>query len=95
VPRVVVPDNAGLHTGGAVKAARRQLAREGISLYVLPPYGPERSEIEPIPRLVKCHDMPERSYTSKGGLRVGVEEGFETRREKLRPKRETQPRPAA
>jgi putative transposase len=94
-PRVVVPGNAGLHTGGAVKAARRQLAREGIFLYFLPPYSPELNEIEPLLRLVKYHDMPERSYASRGGLRVGVEEGFTTRREKLRPKRETQPRPAA
>jgi transposase len=95
VPRVVVLDNAGLHTGGAVKAARRELARAGIYLSFLPPYSPGLNEIEPVLRLVKYHDMPERSYASTGDLRAGVENGFQTRREKLRPKRETQPRPAA
>jgi transposase len=94
-PRVVVLDNAGLHTGGAVRDQRRQPAREGIYLSFLPPYSPELNEIEPVLRLVKYHDLPERSYTSEADLRAGVETGFKTRREKLRPKRETQPRPAA
>jgi transposase len=95
VPRVVVLDNAGLPTGGAVKAARRQLAKEGIFLYFLPPYSPELNEVEPLLRQVKYQEMPERSYSSKGDLRVGVEEGFTRCREKLRPKPAEQPRPAA
>jgi transposase len=71
---VVVLDNAGLHTGGAVRGQRRQLAREGIFLYFLPPYSPELNAIEPVLRLVK-DDMPRRSYTSKGDHRVGSNRG--------------------
>ena len=41
VPRVVVLDNAGIHTSKAVKAARPSLARLGIYLYYLPAYSPE------------------------------------------------------
>jgi hypothetical protein len=36
VPRVVAPDNAGLHASKAVKAARPGLAKLGVFLYYLP-----------------------------------------------------------
>ncbi len=41
VPRVVVLDNASLHTSGVVRRARAGLAAAGIYLYFLPPYSPE------------------------------------------------------
>src|SRR5262249_60222117 len=58
VPRVVVLDNAGLHTGKVVGSARPGLARRGIYLYYLPPYSPELNEIEPVLRQVKYPEMP-------------------------------------
>ena len=95
VPRVVVLDNAGLHTSKVVKAARPGLAKLGIYLYYLPPYSPELNEIEGVFRQVKYHEMPHRSFTSKADLRMGVEDGFKRYSKKLPKKRFTQPRPAA
>jgi len=40
VPRVVVLDNAGIHTSKVVRAARPGLAKLGVYLYYLPPYSP-------------------------------------------------------
>jgi putative transposase len=94
VPRVVVLDNAGLHTKAA-RLARRDLIALGIYLYFLPAYSPELNEIEPVFRQVKYQEMPVRSYTSRAGLREAVVEGFASYRGKLRPKRERKPRPTA
>jgi transposase len=86
VPRVVVLDNAGLHTSKAVKAARPGLAKAGVYLYYLPPYSPELNLIEPVFRQVKHQDIPVRSHTSKADLRQAVESGFETCRRRLQAK---------
>jgi len=94
-PRVVVLDNAGLHTGRVVREARRRLARRGIYLYFLPPYSPELNEIETVFRQVKYHEMPERSHTTRLGLREAVEEGFTGYGRRLRPKHPERLRPAA
>jgi transposase len=95
VPRVVVLDNAGLHTGRVVREARRRLARRGIYLHFLPPYSPELNEIEPVFRQVKYHEMPERSHTTRLGLREAVEQGFTGYGRRLRPKHPERLRPAA
>jgi transposase len=84
VPRVVVLDNAGVHASKEVKGQRRALARAVISLYYLPPYSPELSEVEPVFTQVTYHDIPIRSHTSRAELRVSVEGGFEARRQHLR-----------
>ncbi len=94
VPRVVVLDNAGLHTKAA-RLARRELIGLGIYLYFLPAYSPELNEVEPVFRQVKYQEMPVRGYTSRAGLREAVAEVFDSYRGKLRPKRERIPRPAA
>ena len=86
VPRVVVLDNAGLHTSKAVKAARPGLAKDGVYLYYLPPYSPELNLIEPVFRQVKHHDIPTRSHTTKADLRLAVENGFGTCRRRLQAK---------
>jgi putative transposase len=52
VPRVVVLDNASLHTSKVVRGARRRLAALGIYLYFLPPYASELNEIEAVFRQV-------------------------------------------
>ena len=95
VPRVVVLDNAGIHTSKVVKAARPGLAKLGIYLYYLPAYSPEFNRIEPVFKQIKHHEMPVRSYTSKADLRKAVEEGFDTYRRRLTSKGDKQPRLAA
>jgi putative transposase len=95
VPRVVVLDNASLHVSKVVKAARPALAALGVYLYYLPPYSPELNEIEAVFKQVKHHEIPQRSHTTKEGLREAVEQGFDRYRHKLRPKGANQLRPAA
>ena len=95
VPRVVVLDNAGIHTSKAVKAARPGLARLGVFLYYLPPYSPELNRIEPVFKQVKHHDMPTRSFATRADLRKAVEDGFETYRRRLQAKGDNELRLAA
>jgi transposase len=95
VPRVVVLDNAGIHTSKVVKAARSGLAKQGIYLYYLPAYSPELNRIEPVFKQVKHHEMPVRSYTSKADLRQAVEDGFDNYRRRLAAKGDKEPRLAA
>jgi len=95
VPRVVVLDNAGIHTSKAVKAARPGLAKRGIYLYYLPPYSPELNRIEPVFKQIKHHEIPRRSHKSKSELRASVESGFESYGRKLDPKSVGELRPAA
>jgi transposase len=95
VPRVVVLDNAGIHTSKQIKAERKALSREGIYLYFLPAYSPELNGIEPVFKQVKHHDIPIRSHTSKAELRTSVEGGFATRAKRLREKSNKAPRRAA
>jgi transposase len=95
VPRVVVLDNAGIHTSKAVKAARPGLAKLGLYLYYLPAYSPELNRIEPVFKQVKHHDIPVRSFTTKAELRQAVEDGFETCRRRLYTKGYNQLRLAA
>ena len=95
LPRVVVLDNASIHTSKAFKARRKELSRRGIYLYYLPAYSPKLNEIEPVFKQVKHHEIPQRSHTSKQELRNSVEQGFDSYARKLRPKGERQLRPAA
>ena len=95
VPRVVVLDNAGIHTSKVIKAARPGLAKQGIYLYYLPAYSPELNRIEPVFKQVKHHDMPVRSHTSKADLRKAVEDGFDSYRRRLTTKGDKEPRLAA
>ena len=86
VPRVVVLDNAGIHTSKVVKAARAGLAKRGIYLDYLPPYSPELNRIEPVFKQVKHHEMPTRSFTTRTDLRKAGEDGFEAYRQRLQTK---------
>jgi transposase len=94
-PRVVVLDNAGIHTSKVVKAARPGLAKRGIYLYYLPAYSPELNRIEPVFKQVKHHDMPTRSFATKAELRKAVEDGFEAYRKRLAGKGDKELRLAA
>ena len=95
MPRVVVLDNAGIHTSKLVKAARPGLATLGIDLYSLPAYSPELNRIEPVFKQVKHHDMPTRSFATRADLRKAVEDGFETYRRRLQDKCDNELRLAA
>jgi len=95
VPRVVVLDNASIHTSKVVKAARPGLAKLGIYLYYLPAYSPELNRIEAVFKQVKHYDIPVRSYTSKADLRQAVEGGFDAFRRRLTDQRDKEPRLAA
>jgi putative transposase len=75
-PRVVVLDNAGLHTSRVIRAAKAGLARRGIYLCYLPPDSPELNRIEAVFRQVKYHEIPRRSHGTRLGLREAVEAGF-------------------
>jgi putative transposase len=94
-PRVVVLDNAGLHTSGVIRRARRALSAAGIYLYFLPPYSPELNEIEALFRQVKYQEIPERSHTTRIGLREAVERGFGNYSRKLPRKYQEELCPAA
>ena len=94
-PRVVVLDNAGLHTSRVVRGARRDLARRGIYLYYLPAYSPELNAIEVVFRQVKYHEIPERSHATRAGLRQAVEAAFAAYGRKLPRKPTERSRPAA
>ena len=95
VPRVVVLDNAGIHTSKVVKAARPELAKLGIFLYYLPPYSPELNRIEPVFKQVKHHEMPTRSFTTRADLRKAVLDGFDAYRRRLQAKCDNELRLAA
>ncbi len=94
-PRVVVLDNASIHTSKAVRAARKRLADSGVYLYFLPPYSPELNRIESLFRQVKHQEIPRRSYETRSGLREAVDQGFATYGRKLQPKIPRELRPAA
>jgi transposase len=94
-PRVVVLDNASIHTSGVVCRARRDLAASGIDLYFLPAYSPELNQAEPVFRQVKHQEIPQRSFTTRAGLREAVVLGFANYGRKLQPKHPEELRPAA
>jgi hypothetical protein len=72
-PLWIVLDNYSVHKSEEVRAALPALQRAGVQLWYLPPYSPELSDIEPIWRSVKHHDLPQRSFELLGDLKHAVE----------------------
>jgi hypothetical protein len=95
VPRVVVLDNASIHTSDVIRAARPRLARSGLYLYYLPPYSPELNRIESVFRQIKHQAMPVRSFKTKAALHEAVEAAFQDYALGLKSKRRRKLRPAA
>jgi putative transposase len=95
VPRVVVLDNASIHTSKVIRQARHGLAALGIYLYFLPPYSPELNHVEPVFRQVKHQEIPQRSFRTREELREAVVLGFSNYGRTLRSKRPKELRPAA
>ena len=94
-PRVVVLDNASIHTSKVIRQARHGLAASGTYLYFLPPYSPELNQAEPVFRQVKHQEIPQRSFTTRAGLREAVVIGFDDYGRGLRPKYPKELRPGA
>jgi putative transposase len=95
VPRIVVLDNASLHTSHVVRRARPGLAASGVYLYFLPPYAPELNEVEPVFRQVKYQQIPQRSHTIRADLSAAVDRGFKGYGRSLKSKSAKKPRRAA
>ena len=94
-PRVVVLDNASIHTSQVIRQARHRLTTMGIHLYFLPPYSPELNQAEPVFRQVKHQEIPQRSFTTRRELREAVVVGFSNYGRTLRSKLQKEARPAA
>jgi transposase len=95
VPTVVVLDNAGIHRSHVVRDARPALRALGLHLYYLPPYSPHLNAIEPVFRVIKHHELPERRYTSLTALRDAVTAAFTSYEEALIRKHHIHPGQAA
>lgn len=81
---VIVLDNYSVHKSQAVKAAVPALEAANVSLFYLPSYSPELSEIEPIWRSVKGHGMPYRTQTLLGEAKQAVDTALHEKAHTLR-----------
>jgi transposase len=95
VPTIVVLDNAGIHRSKVVQAALPELWARRVYLYYLPPYSPELNAIEPVFRVIKHHELPERRSTTVPALIAAIDTGFTSYRARLHAKSQTQPGLAA
>ena len=60
--RLVVLDNASIHTSRAFQARVLDRFRQGVGLHGLPPYSPELNLIEILWRKIKYEWLPPRAY---------------------------------
>lgn len=67
--RLVVLDNAPIHTRHAFRARVADWFRQGVALHWLPPYSPELNLIEILWRKIKCQWLPLRAYLSFNHLK--------------------------
>lgn len=83
-PLMVVLDNYSVHHSEAVQLALPALNAANISLFYLPAYSPELSEIEPIWNDVKHRELVVRSHSQLGDLKQAVDKGLAQKAIKLR-----------
>jgi putative transposase len=83
MPTIVVLDNGSIHRSRETRAAVPALRAHGIYLYFLPPYSPELNEIEPVFRVIKHKELPERRYPSMLALLTAVHTAFTSYEESL------------
>jgi putative transposase len=74
---VVVLDNYSVHKSQSVQAAQPALAAANVTLWYLPAYSPELSEMEPIWHAIKHREMVRRSYEVLGELKRDVDDTLE------------------
>ena len=95
MPLVIVLDNASLHHSRVVQEALPRLWAKRIYLYFLLPLSPELNEIEPVFRVIKHCDLPERVYTPLAALEAAVDGAYPRFEEKRLAQSSHQLRPAA
>jgi putative transposase len=95
VPTVVVLDNGSIHRSRETRAAIPDLWTRGIHLYYLPPSSPDLNDIEPLFRVIKHDELPERRYATVPALLDAVHTAFTTYEEVLIAKSVHHPRQAA
>ena len=82
-PLMIPLDNYSVHHSESVQKARPLLEAADVYLVYLSSYSPELSEIEPIWRAVKYHEIPVRSQALLGDLKREVETALRTKAGKL------------
>ena len=95
IPTVVVLDNGSIHRSKEVRAALPDLWTHRVYLHYLPPYSPELNEIEPVFRVIKHDELPERRYATVPALLDAVHTAFTTYEERRITKHVHHPRTAA
>ncbi len=71
--RLVVLDNAPIHTSRAFQARVMDWFRQGVALHWLPPYSPELNPIEILWRNIKYHWLPFSAYLSFDHLKAELQ----------------------
>lgn len=87
-PLIIVLDNYSVHTSQPVQEAIPVLEAANVFFFYLPSYCPELSEIEPIWKAVKYHEMPVRSHSQVKDLKSAVDEALTNKAQALRAARQ-------
>jgi hypothetical protein len=82
-PLWIVLDNYSVHTSQPVQEAIPALEAANVFFFYLPSYSPELSEIEPIWKAVKHHEIPVRSHSQVKDLKAAVDEALTSKAEAL------------
>jgi hypothetical protein len=82
-PLWIVLDNYSVHTSQPVGQARPMLEAANVFFFYLPSYSPELSDIEPIWRAVKHHEIPVRSHSQVKDLKAAVDAALTSKAEAL------------
>ncbi len=83
LPRVVVMDNASIHTAGLIREAEEALEAQGIELRYLPAYSPHLNDIERTLRKAKHEAVPRRTHPHQRALTAAVHACFRDLRDEL------------
>jgi DDE superfamily endonuclease len=83
-PLVIALDNYSVHKSQEIKAAQPALAAANVTLWYLPAYRPEMSEMEPIWHAVKHRELVKRSHEVLGGLKREVDDALARKAAALR-----------
>lgn len=79
----IVLDNYSVHTSQPVQEAIPALEAANVFFFYLPSYSPELSDIEPIWKAVKHHEIPVRSHSKVKDLKTAVDAALTRKAEAL------------
>lgn len=82
-PLYIALDNYSVHTSQPVQEAIPVLEAANVFFFYLPSYSPELSDIEPIWKAVKHHEIPVRSHSKIKDLKVAVDAALARKAEAL------------